>query len=189
MKYDEYLLTGKYPKAPVEPKPVETIQYVKDPGPTSNFHKIILGRSVIRVDRNALIKTQVDRVTRDWLLAFHVKGEPWDYKEDDHVSHHEGAKLTELVEYTDARVVPVWGMRATKIGETWYAPDAAGLPRFEISEDKVNNYSKHDRSRRSHRYRERHARHQRDRVGCLGCQPRHWLRRPPWEDGCCVLFG
>jgi hypothetical protein len=31
-------------------------------------------------------------------------------------------------------------MRATKIGEKWYAPDAAGSPRFEISEDKVNNY-------------------------------------------------
>ena len=39
-----------------------------------------------------------------------------------------------------ARVVPVWGMKATKIGEKWYAPDAAGSPRFEISEDKVNNY-------------------------------------------------
>ena len=83
VKYDQYLLTGKYPKAAVETKGA-TIQYMKDPAPTGDFHKIILGRSVIHVNKNALIKTQVDRVTRDWLLAFHVKGEPWDYKEDDH---------------------------------------------------------------------------------------------------------
>jgi hypothetical protein len=140
MKYDGYLLTGDYPRAVIEPDPVETIHYVKDPAPTGDFHKIILGRSVIHVDKGALIKTQVDRVTRDWLLAFHVKGEPWDYRDDDHVNHHEGAKLTELVEYANARVVPVWGMKATKIGDAWYAPDAAGTPRFEIGEDKVNSY-------------------------------------------------
>src|SRR5262249_22790804 len=99
MNYNEYLLTGDYSRAAVEPDPVETIRYMKDPAPTGDFHKIILGRSVIHVSKGALIKTQVDRVTRDWLLAFHVKGEPWDYKEDDHVNHHEGAKLTELVEY------------------------------------------------------------------------------------------
>jgi len=31
-------------------------------------------------------------------------------------------------------------MKATKIGDKWYAPDASGAPRFEISEDKVNNF-------------------------------------------------
>ena len=31
-------------------------------------------------------------------------------------------------------------MKATKIGDTWYAPDADCSPRFEISEDKVNNF-------------------------------------------------
>jgi hypothetical protein len=92
------------------------------------------------VNKEARIKTQVDRVTRDWVLALHVNGEPWNYKEDHHVSHHEGAKLKELVDYTNSSVVPIWGMKATKIGEKWYAPDAAGSPRFEISEDKVNNY-------------------------------------------------
>ena len=138
--YSECLLTGKYPKAAQEPKHVEPITYVKDPPPTGDFHKIILGRSVIRVNKKTLIKTQVDRVTRDWLLAFHVKGEPWDFDDEDHFDSHEGEKLTELLQYTGARVVPVWGMTATKIGEKWYAPDATGTPRFEISEDKVNNY-------------------------------------------------
>jgi hypothetical protein len=139
VKYQQYLLTGSYPKVAVETKGA-TIQYVKDPTPSGNFRKIILGRSAIRVNKNALIKTQVDRVTRDSVLAFRANGEPWDYKEDDHFYSHEGAKLTELGEYTNSRVVPVWGMKATKIGERWYAPDAAGLPRFEIAEDKVNNY-------------------------------------------------
>lgn len=139
VKYDQYLLTGKYPKGAVETKGAP-IQYVKDPAPTGDFRRIILGRSVIHVNKNALIKTQVDRVTRDWVLAFHVKGEPWDYKENDHFYSHEGAKLTELVEYSNCRVVPVWGMKATKIGEKWYAPDAVGSPRFEISPDKVNTF-------------------------------------------------
>jgi hypothetical protein len=139
LKYQQYLLTGIYPKVAIETKGA-IIQYMKDPAPRSDFHKIILGRSAIHVNKNTLIKTQVDRVTRDWVLAFHANGEPWDYKEDDHFKSHEGAKLTELVEYTNSRVVPVWGMKATKIGERWYAPDAAGLPRFEIAEDKVNNY-------------------------------------------------
>src|SRR5262249_5740297 len=86
------------------------------------------------------VKTQVDRVTRDWLLAFHVKGEPWDFKDDDHVDHHEGAKLAELIAYANVRVVPVWGMQATKIGDTCYAPDGEFTPRFSISPDKVNDY-------------------------------------------------
>jgi hypothetical protein len=138
-KYNGYLLTGNYPQADT-PEAAETIHYMKDPAPTGDFHKIILGRSVIHVNKNALIKTQVDRVTRDWLLGFHVEGEPWDYIEDDHVNHHEGAKLTELVQHTNARVLPVWGMKATKIGDTWYGPDGEGSPSFEISEDKVINY-------------------------------------------------
>lgn len=139
-KYDDCLLTGNFRKASAEPKTVVPIQYVKDPPPTNDFHKVILGRSVIRVTNKTLIKTQVDRVTRDWLLAFRVKGAPWDFEAEEHASWHEGAKLTELVEFTQARVVPVWGLKATKIGEKWYAPDATGAPRFEISEDKVNDY-------------------------------------------------
>ena len=139
-KYNGYLLTGNYPKAESERESAEAIQYMKDPRPTGDFHSIILGRSVIHVNKNALIKTQVDRVTRDWLLGFHVEGEPWDYKGDDHVNHHEGAKLAELAEYANAKVVPVWGMKATKIGNSWYGPDAASTPLFEISKDKVENY-------------------------------------------------
>jgi hypothetical protein len=138
--YNGYLLTGNYPKAVAEPVAAEPVHYMKDPAPTGEFQKIILGRSVIHVNKNALVKTQVDRVTRDWLLALHVKGEPWRFKDDDHVDHHEGAKLAELIEYAKVRVLPVWGMKATKIGDTWYAPDADSTPRFAISQDKVNEY-------------------------------------------------
>jgi hypothetical protein len=139
-KYSEYLLTGNYPTAVGEQSSIATVQYVKDPPPTGDFKKIVLGRSVIRLNNNALIKTQVDRVTRDWMLAFHVKGEPWKLRSDDLFASHEGARLTELFQFTGARIAPVWGMKATKIGDKWYAPDASGAPRFEISEDKVNNF-------------------------------------------------
>jgi hypothetical protein len=138
--YCSCLLSGNYPKAVSEFESVEPIRYEKDPPPTGDFRKIILGRSVIHVNENALIKSQVDRVTRDWLLAFHVKGAPWSLDKDDLFRSHEGARLRELNEYVGAKVVPVWGMKATKIGEAWYAPDADGKPSFEISEDKVENY-------------------------------------------------
>jgi hypothetical protein len=139
-KYNGYLLIGNYPQAGDELEAAEPVHYVKEPAPTGDFNKIILGRSVIHVGKDALIKTQVDRVTRDWLLAVRVNGAPWNFKEDDHVNHHEGAKLAELIEYTNSRVVPIWGMKATKIDHKWYAPDVTGSPRFEISGVKVNNY-------------------------------------------------
>jgi hypothetical protein len=139
VKYCEMLLTGQYPHVPDGPA-VVPIQYRIDPPPTGEFHHIILGRSVIHITRDTLIKTQVDRVTRDWLEAHNVKGEPWSFTMEDHVPWHEGEKLALIVNYTGAKVVPVWGMKATKVGEKWYAPDATGTPRFEISEDKVNNY-------------------------------------------------
>jgi len=108
-EYSEYLFTGNYPKAVGEQSSIATVQYVKDRPPTGDFKKIILGRSVIRVNSDALVKTQVDRVTRDWVLAFHVKGEPWKLRSDDLFFSHEGARLTELFRFTGARIAPVWG--------------------------------------------------------------------------------
>lgn len=138
--YCRYILTGKYPSAVREPGLAEPVQYMKEPPPTGDFRTIILGRSVIRVRKGALIKTQVDRVTRDWLLAFHAAGVPWNLGEGSLFRSHEGARLTQLAEFAGGKIVPVWGTKATKVGEKWYAPDADGIPKFEISEDKVNNH-------------------------------------------------
>ncbi|MCE5230371.1 hypothetical protein LLG95_12370 [bacterium] len=140
MRYCDSLLSGKYRIAGEDPRPVRKIEYAKDPAPRGDFHKIILGRSVIHVPRGALIKTQTDRVTRDWLEAFHPASAPWDARPNALFPSHEGSRVAELAKYTGARVVPVWGMKATKVGDDWYAPDATGAPRFEISEDKITDY-------------------------------------------------
>ena len=138
--YCRYLLSGDYPKASGVPPAVEPVVYEKDPPPTSAFQTIVLGRSVIRVDKSAMIRTQVDRVTRDWLLAFHLKGLPWVHDDADLFPSHEGARMSDLLRYSGGRMAPVWGMTATKVGDTWYAPDPSGAPRFEISPDKVREY-------------------------------------------------
>lgn len=138
-RYCTALLSGRYAKA-AEPGPAEPVTYDKAPAPAGVFHRIILGRSVIHVPKNALIKCQADRVTRDWLEAFRVKADPWDCTFEELFPSHEGSRIHDLVQYTGARVAPVWGMKAVKIGDAWYAPDAEGKPRFEISEDKILDY-------------------------------------------------
>jgi hypothetical protein len=137
LKYTENILSGKYAEAAGTPDRVERIRYVKVDRVPADFHKIILGESAIHVKRGAKIKTQVDRVVRDWLLAFNVKGSPGALSNDHLAPWHEGAKISKLVALTGATVIPVWGTRARKIEDDWYAPDAEGVYRFEISEDKV----------------------------------------------------
>jgi hypothetical protein len=139
-KYCRFLLTGEYLHAAPVWDHVEAIRYVKDPGPTGDIRTITLGRSAISVSETSLIKTQVDRVTRDWLLAFHATGRPWNYQPHDLFKSHEGSRISDLVRDAGAKVVPIWGMKAIRIGERWYAPDGAGRPSFEISPDKIDNY-------------------------------------------------
>ncbi len=90
--------------------------------------------------KDSKIKTQTDGVIRDWLQAFNIKSAPRAFSEKDAAPWHEGKKAKELADLTGAKVFPVWGTRAKKIGESWYAPDADGIYRFEISEDKVEHF-------------------------------------------------
>ncbi|HJX36680.1 MAG TPA: hypothetical protein VJ280_06950, partial [Dehalococcoidales bacterium] len=53
---------------------------------------------------------------------------------------HEGKKIRELVGLTKAKAVSVTGTKAKRIGDAWYAPDAKGIYRFKISEDKIYNF-------------------------------------------------
>jgi hypothetical protein len=138
--YCRYLLTGDYPTPSSAIERVEPVSYVKKPGPTGPFKKIVLGKSVIHVTRDFLVKSQVDRVTRDWLLAFQPTGRPWQSANGLLFYSHEGARLTEITSYSGARLVPVWGMKATKVGKNWYAPDETGTLRFQISPDKIREY-------------------------------------------------
>lgn len=140
LKYTESILSGKYNEGPGAKDAPEPIQYKKYGPPAKEFRKIIIGRSAIRVKKNAKIKTQVDRVTRDWLLTYNVTRSPWAFSEEDIATWHEGEKIKELVDMTGAKAFPVWGTRVKRFGERWFAPDANGVFRFELSEDKVINY-------------------------------------------------
>jgi hypothetical protein len=104
------------------------------------FHKIIIGKSSIKIKKGSKIKTQVDRVTRDWLSAYRIDSPPWQFRRSRLVPWHEGEKIKEILDAVDAEVTIVWGTRAKKIDNRWYAPDAEGIYRFRISEDKVYNY-------------------------------------------------
>jgi len=53
---------------------------------------------------------------------------------------HEGKKIRELVDITGAKVLPVTGTLVKLFQDDWYAPDAEGVFRFRISEDKVLNF-------------------------------------------------
>lgn len=141
LKYTKAILSGSFSKSPDTNEAPEPIQYKKFAPLTKEFHKIIIGRSAIRVRKNAKIKTQVERVTRDWF-SYNVGRSPWALSEPDIIAtSHEGEKVKQLIEMTGATVVPVWGTRARKFGDKWFAPDADGIFRFELSPDKVINYA------------------------------------------------
>ena len=140
LKYAENILSGIYIKSLPAKDTVKPIQ-VKKYGPSKkDFQKIIIGKSAIRVNKNSKIKVQVDRVTRDWLMAYNIKSSPWVFSIEDLVTWHEGKKIKELVDITGAKVFPVTGTIVRRFGERWFAPDAEGVFRFEISEDKVLHF-------------------------------------------------
>ncbi len=140
LKYTESILSGKYSEHIAGESTPEPIRYKKNAPPEKSFKKIIIGKSVIRVNKNTKIKTQVDRVTRDWLFSFNVAKFPGAFSLENLATWHEGSKIRELVDLTGAKVFPVWGTKVRKFKDKWFAPDAEGIFRFELSEDKVINY-------------------------------------------------
>lgn len=140
LQYIENILSGDYKKASDAKDALEQIYIEKQKLPTKDFKKIIIGKSAIRLNKNPTIKTQVDRVTRDWLSAFNGMTSPRNFSYEKTVPWHEGEKIKELIDFTDAKVFPIWGTKVKKFGDSWYAPDADGTYRFILSEDKVYNY-------------------------------------------------
>lgn len=140
LQYTNNILSGDYKKVFDVGKTLKQISIEKQRPSTKDLRKIIIGKSAIRLNKNPEIKTQVDRVTRDWLSAFNFDSPPWDFKDERTVPWHEGEKIKELINFTDAKVSPVWGTKVKKIGDNWYAHDADGIFRFMISADKVYNY-------------------------------------------------
>lgn len=140
VQYTEHILSGKFPDTLDDKSTLERIEIKRIPIHASTFKKIIIGKSAIEINKNTRIKTQVDRVTRDWLMASNVTAAPSEIKKENIISWHEGEKIREIIELSGAKVSPVWGTRARKFGNAWYSPDDKGIYRFLLSEDKVYNY-------------------------------------------------
>ncbi|MFB3892767.1 MAG: hypothetical protein ACE15C_12170 [Phycisphaerae bacterium] len=139
-RYARSILSGVYEKARAVDEKAVPVTYAKGAPPAGDFHRIILGRSAIRIHPGMKIKTQVDRVTRDWLLGLNVAADPWAYDLKTSAKWTEGHILREIVALVDVRVTPVWGTKVRRFGDKWFAPDAEGNWRFEVSYDKVLNY-------------------------------------------------
>lgn len=140
MQYAENILTGTFNKGSEASVPFERIKIKKEKPVGGEFTRMIIGRSAIRLKKNAVIKTQADRVTRDWLSAYHLNNAPWHFQDGNTVPWHEGEKIQELRAYSNPKVEIVWGTMVKKFGNSWYAPDAKGVYRFMLIDDKVLNY-------------------------------------------------
>ncbi|MHC4499396.1 MAG: hypothetical protein ACYS21_09830 [Planctomycetota bacterium] len=140
LKYVESILSGRYVKGQPTKDTVEPVEVKKYSPSKKDFRKIIIGKSAIRVNKDSVIKVQADRVTRDWLQAYNVKSSPWAFSIEHVANWHEGKKVKELVDMTGAEVFPVTGTIAKRFGESWFAPDAEGVYRFELSADKVVHF-------------------------------------------------
>ncbi len=140
ISYANNLLTQGFKDAADGSITFERIKIEKQKPPIKDFKKIIIGKSSIKITKDFRIKTQVDRVTRDWLSAYNISVPPWQFSKDKTVPWHEGKKIIEILDLVDAKVSVVWGTKAKKINNKWYAPDAEGVYRFKISEDKVDSY-------------------------------------------------
>lgn len=138
--YAARLLSGRFAERAGDEAHWAPVSWTREPPPGKPFRKVTIGRSSIRVRRGSRIRTQVDRVTRDWLSASNKEDAPWSAPEDGLVPWHEGEKIRELATLAGARASAVWGTRVKKIGDRWYAPDAEGVYRFRVSDDKVLNY-------------------------------------------------
>ena len=140
IRYTDNLLSNGFKDVLVDNITFEPITIEKQKLQVKKFNKIIIGKSSIKIKNGSKINTQVDRVTRDWLSAYHIDSPPWQFSKNKIVPWHEGEKIKEILDAVDAKVSIVWGTKAKKIGNKWYAPDAEGIYRFRISEDKIYNY-------------------------------------------------
>ncbi len=140
LDYLRGLLSGTIAPGKVQDGEVRRIEIEPGRTPPKHFETITLGRSAIRLRDGARVRTQVDRVTRDWLSGINFTHRPGAFAADRVVPWHEGARTMDLVAYAAVDVQPVWGTMARKFGERWFAPDADGTFRFEVTADKVYGY-------------------------------------------------
>jgi hypothetical protein len=103
-----------------------------------------IGGSSFFVDREDILVSQVDRVTRDWLSSqlqhpessnlLTIFSEGYDVEE---IGWHEGGRITKYIESTNLTHKTAVGTVVRKINGTWYAPNEKGVFMFEVPIDKV----------------------------------------------------
>ncbi|MBW3022374.1 glycosyltransferase family 39 protein [Candidatus Woesearchaeota archaeon] len=131
-----------------EGKPVKVEYDVSEPVfnfTAPEFEIVTFGSS--RFDVNALLVSQSERVSRDWLSAqirnpysedlLTVFSERFTYDENElrtDIGWHEGGRIKDLG--IEPRIAV--GTLAYKVGDEWYAPDENGVFRFKISKEKIH---------------------------------------------------
>ncbi len=114
---------------------------------------IIIGSTYIHVSQNAKVVTQVDRVIKDVASNINVNTPP-DQRPNSSsqlVPYMEGARVAELMDYADIKVIPITGVPIKNIGGNWYGPDENENFVFGVDPSKAgplfsincsNNYTK-----------------------------------------------
>ena len=116
-----------------------------------NFSHFLIGNSSIILDKNDIVVSQVDRVTRDWL-GYQLEKNPFDtegllrifserlkYSKEElreDIGWHEGARIEEIKKVGLSHKVAV-GTLIKNVDGKWYAPNEKGVFMFEVPIDKV----------------------------------------------------
>lgn len=89
---------------------------------------IIIGASYIRIPEKAKVVTQVDRVIKDEYSKINVNTPPGlsPNSSKQLVPYMEGARVAELMNYADVKVIPITGVHVKNINGNWYGPDEKG---------------------------------------------------------------
>ena len=96
---------------------------------------VTFGGARIPLAPSTRVGAQAERVSRDWVRA--RLAAPW--RRDPGIDYFEGAAVNAIAA-AGATPLPLYGTLVRKIGAHWYAPDAAGRPRFLVLTDKVEEY-------------------------------------------------
>lgn len=105
---------------------------------------MILGESTIELRPGMRVGTQVDRVARDWIsyqMKWDLTGNP--FPPSLILNYHEGALVKHIRELVPVDVYPLTGSIIASWEQKWYAPDEAGIFRFEIVKDKTEYPTTH----------------------------------------------
>jgi len=137
---DWHLYNGKNPPYQFEPYEIKE-SFLATPKDTTKFS---IGESNFFIRSDDILVSQVDRVTRDWLSSqlqepdsnnlLTVFSEQYDVED---IGWHEGGRIKQYLELTNATHKPVTGTIVRKIDGTWYAPNEHGVFMFDVPVDKV----------------------------------------------------